>query len=518
MKSHHILYHYIALWLCVFATPFSIIAQSGTPSLSIQVRAVTELDYNTVLTIQTSAKSYTPGYYRFFYDIAFDSTFQTFLPGWKNRELPIDGKKTLYGDASYFSIDGVFPESTYYIRGKVIFTYDDFKDTSAYSKTTSATVSSWRNTIILPIQILDSTSAVVRWVPYKNIPNYRVSATHFPLLYETTCGEPWTGDTTLVPIAYRNSGKRVSRAVQDTIRGLTPNVQYRFRVVIDTIGLPSSAYPSNALSSSFGVSGFTADGRNKFSNARKFLSSFSYGSLPFSQSISYYETPWIGDTSRYFTISDSNGTGQGINLKDFASIKNVYERVLSRLDSAKKVGIPIDTAYIALEGTLGAYGRAYTGEIIAGGTECYFARVTCVFTLRRPDTRVKQFARPGNGWRSFSWDTDYRRFVFPTTTSVRDENTDFVSGTPTLQSNPNPFTDETTITYTLPSEANTKVEVFSTLGLRMAVFHTERHVAGTYTIPLQATQWASGTYLVRLTMFDAVGSIRTITHKISLLH
>jgi hypothetical protein len=181
----------------------------------------------------------------------------------------------------------------------------------------------------------------------------------------------------------------------------------------------------------------------------------------------------------------------------------------------KSLGIPIDTVYTALEGMLGFLGAI---QPFPSGVYCYFARVTCVFTLRRPDARVTQFARAGNGWRSFSWDTDYRRFVFPTTTSVSDENTGFISGTPTLQSNPNPFTDETTITYTLPSEASAKVEVFSTLGQRMAVFHIERHVAGTYTIPLQATQWASGTYLVRLTIVDSKNGIRTITHKISLLH
>jgi hypothetical protein len=235
------------------------------------------------------------------------------------------------------------------------------------------------------------------------------------------------------------------------------------------------------------------------------------------QSISYYEAPLVNDSSRYFTITDSNNTKPiSSNSVDFSTPRIPFERVLSRLDSMQKIGIPIDTAYIALDGMLG--NRLGPEPLPSGGPSCYFARVTCIFTLRRPDARALQLARPGNGWRFCLWDTDYRRFVFPTTTSVSDENATFVSGTPTLQSNPNPFTDETTITYTLSSEASAKVEVFSALGLRMAVFHIERHVAGIYTIPLQATQWASGTYLIRLTLSDALGSIRTITHKISLLH
>lgn len=458
----------------------------------------------------------------FLFDIAFDSTFQNLLPGWKNRAplLTNFSPTILYPYEKGIFIEGVYPGVTYFVRSRTEFisSASPHRDTSAYSKIIAATIPGYQNNVILPIQILDSTSVIVRWLPYKDIQHYRLSAINFSGTFETACDEWRVMDSSLVPRGYGNTGKSIW-GTRDTIRGLIPGTQYRFRVVIDTTFPTMTVIPPGLVGEWIGVAGLTAEERNTYSPARKFVVPSSLNNAPLPQSISYYESPWTTENTRYFTIKDSNNTDVTSTLiKDYSAPKILYDKMLSRIDSMRRIGIPIDTAYIALEGMLGSYGRYVIIDFPSVGPRCYFARVTCVFTLRHPDARVKQFARPGNGWRSFSWDTDYRRFVFPTATSVRDENTTFASGTPTLQSNPNPFTDETTITYTLPSEASTKVEVFSTLGLRMAVFPMERHVAGTYTIPLQATQWASGTYLVRLTMFDAIGSIRTITHKISLLH
>lgn len=474
------------------------------------------------LNVITDARSYSESF-RFFFDIAFDSTFTNMVPGWNNRELS-NVKSTLAGNAESVLLWGIIPGTTYYIRGKIGI---DPLGTSPYSKTTSATIPAYDLPALLPIKALDSTSAIVEWIPYKDIPFYRLKITSFPSSFETACNEQFINDTILVPNTYRNQGRlltavrdsaqgKLLAVSRDTVQGLTPRMLYRFHLFIDTTQQSTIGVPFQYLQPSFGAYGKEAENRNRLNSGEKFLPLGSFRSLPQPQHISYYNAPLVNDSSRYFTISDSNNINSSAYIpQNYISPRIMYEKVLARLDSMKSLGIPIDTAYTALEGMLGVYG---TIQPLPTGTECYFARVICVFTLRRPDTRVTQFARPGNGWRSFSWDTDYRRFIFPTTTSVRDENTAFVSGTPTLQSNPNPFTDETTITYTLPSEASTKVEVFSTLGQRMAVFSMERHVAGTYTIPLQATQWASGTYLIRLTLSDALGGIRTITHKISLLH
>lgn len=482
---------------------------------------------NKEIIVTTNADSYSSPEYHFFFDIAFDSTFTDIVPGWNNYELPNIGK-TIIGNAANFRLGLAIPRKTYYIRGKIVFSIPpNTFIVSSYSRTTSATIPVYDAPALLPIKTIDSTTAIVEWIPYRNISFYRLKITSFPSSFETACNEELINDTALVPNAYRNQGRLLTAArdsakrkllpfSRDTVRGLTPKTLYRFNLLIDTTQQSKEGVPEFFLRVSFGRDGHDAENRNALFPAEKFLPLGLYRSLPQPQHISYYEAPLVNDSSRYFTISDSNNINSpGYNPQNYITPRIIYEKVLSRLDSMKSLGIPIDTAYTALEGMLGFLGAI---QPFPSGVYCYFARVTCVFTLRRPDTRVMQFARPGNGWRSFSWDTDYRRFIFPTTTSVHDENTGFVSGTPTLQSNPNPFTDETTITYTLPSEASAKVEVFSTLGLRMAVFPMERHVAGTYTIPLQATQWASGTYLVRLTMFDAVGSIRTITHKISLLH
>lgn len=532
MKSSSILLRLVLRWLfSVLLLIVVIIPLKGQVSQQIAPPNVTAnlyLDSNE-LYIRTNVDFYLDQS-RFYFDIALDSTFTNILPGWNNREISRINNPFI-GNASSFSLFNSVPGTTYYIRGKVVLNMPSSTiEISPYSKTTSATIPiRFPAPILLPIKALDSTSAIVDWIPYKNFSFYRLNVTSLPASFETACDEQKIKDTTLVPSAYRNIGKLLTAAVDsrqgnllsvssDTVRGLSPGILYRFQLLLDTTQQSVVGFDRVYLVSEMvGNTGFTAEERNYLNRRRKFLPFGTYRSLPMPQSISYYEAPLANDSTRYFTISDSNNTkSTSRNIIDFSTPRIPFERILSRLDSMKKIGIPIDTAYIALDGMLGyRYGPE---PFPSPDPSCYFARVTCVFTLRHPDARVKQFARPGNGWRYCLWDTDYRRFIFPTATSVRDENTTFASDTPTLQSNPNPFTDETTITFTLPSEASTKVEVFSTLGLRMAVFPMERHVAGTYTIPLQATQWASGTYLVRLTMFDAIGSIRTITHKISLLH
>ena len=69
---------------------------------------------------------------------------------------------------------------------------------------------------------------------------------------------------------------------------------------------------------------------------------------------------------------------------------------------------------------------------------------------------------------------------------------------------PNPFNSETILSYTLPTASDIRLEVFTLNGQRVAVLHEGFQVAGYHTISMDASAWASGVYLYRLTTLKAV--------------
>ena len=64
---------------------------------------------------------------------------------------------------------------------------------------------------------------------------------------------------------------------------------------------------------------------------------------------------------------------------------------------------------------------------------------------------------------------------------------------------PNPFNSETVLSYTLPTASDIRLEVFTLNGQRVAVLHEGLQAAGYHTIAMDASDWASGVYLYRLT-------------------
>jgi hypothetical protein len=74
-----------------------------------------------------------------------------------------------------------------------------------------------------------------------------------------------------------------------------------------------------------------------------------------------------------------------------------------------------------------------------------------------------------------------------------------VARTLTLHPNfPDPFSESTTISYTLPEPIHVTLEVFDLLGRRLALLVDGEQEAGTYTSDFSANGLAAGMYLLRL--------------------
>lgn len=81
-----------------------------------------------------------------------------------------------------------------------------------------------------------------------------------------------------------------------------------------------------------------------------------------------------------------------------------------------------------------------------------------------------------------------------------------------FQNYPNPFNPTTTVRFALPEPSEVQLEVYSILGQRIAVLSAGLKPAGYHSLQLDASRWASGTYVYRLRAGD-----RVFTKKLLLL-
>jgi len=79
------------------------------------------------------------------------------------------------------------------------------------------------------------------------------------------------------------------------------------------------------------------------------------------------------------------------------------------------------------------------------------------------------------------------------------------------QNYPNPFNPSTTISYDLPKQASVRLEVYNTIGSRIAVLENATLEAGTHNITFDASRFSSGVYLYRLTANGTTIDTRTMT-------
>lgn len=81
------------------------------------------------------------------------------------------------------------------------------------------------------------------------------------------------------------------------------------------------------------------------------------------------------------------------------------------------------------------------------------------------------------------------------------------------QNFPNPFNPATVIRFTIPEDARVRLEVFNTVGQRVAVVMDEVRNAGTYSAEFEASGIASGVYLYKLSAGSHVSIRKMVVMK-----
>jgi hypothetical protein len=97
--------------------------------------------------------------------------------------------------------------------------------------------------------------------------------------------------------------------------------------------------------------------------------------------------------------------------------------------------------------------------------------------------------------------------------SVENPRSPVISNYELLQNHPNPFNPSTHIRFALPEESHVKLEIYNTLGERIATLVDEPRPTGYYTEQFDAAGLASGLYFYRLAAGDFVETKKLILLK-----
>ena len=87
----------------------------------------------------------------------------------------------------------------------------------------------------------------------------------------------------------------------------------------------------------------------------------------------------------------------------------------------------------------------------------------------------------------------------PVITSVKNENNNLPSEYSLEQNYPNPFNPSTTITFTIPNQANVKLSVYNAIGEEVAELLNDNISAGSHQVTFDASNLSSGLYFYRIT-------------------
>ncbi|KAA3658465.1 MAG: T9SS C-terminal target domain-containing protein [Calditrichaeota bacterium] len=146
---------------------------------------------------------------------------------------------------------------------------------------------------------------------------------------------------------------------------------------------------------------------------------------------------------------------------------------------------------------------------VSGGSK-NGSQISAVFDASTLFNVDPMFADPDNGDFSLASDSPVltlahdggalgdRNWAPKTGTAVQDETPAIPTGFTLEQNYPNPFNPETTIRYSLPHNAQVKLQIFNILGRQVATLVDAQQSAGTHTLIWNATNVASGVYFYRL--------------------
>jgi hypothetical protein len=113
--------------------------------------------------------------------------------------------------------------------------------------------------------------------------------------------------------------------------------------------------------------------------------------------------------------------------------------------------------------------------------------------------------------RNAQWDAGWANYDPQNTnylTAVKEESFGVPSAFSLEQNYPNPFNPSTTIRFSLPKNSDVTLKIFNVIGQEVATLVNENLIAGAYTAEFNAANFASGSYVYRLSANGVVVETR----------
>jgi hypothetical protein len=131
---------------------------------------------------------------------------------------------------------------------------------------------------------------------------------------------------------------------------------------------------------------------------------------------------------------------------------------------------------------------------LAGGNKIFFASYWTLFVNTTPSYNWLGYEKESSVYQTLSW------FGIPVTpVSVERENNAIPEKYSLSQNYPNPFNPSTTIKFSVPEQSNVVLKIYDVLGSEVANLVNETLDAGNYTVNFDASQFASGMYIYKIT-------------------
>jgi hypothetical protein len=113
----------------------------------------------------------------------------------------------------------------------------------------------------------------------------------------------------------------------------------------------------------------------------------------------------------------------------------------------------------------------------------------------------------GNGY--FFWEDSFSIYI----TDIDNEKQNPPKKFALMQNYPNPFNNSTVINYQLPKTSEVELSIYNLLGQKVKTLVSEKQPAGNYNVEWDATGFASGIYLNRISTDDFVETKKLVLLK-----
>ena len=116
------------------------------------------------------------------------------------------------------------------------------------------------------------------------------------------------------------------------------------------------------------------------------------------------------------------------------------------------------------------------------------------------------FSDPGYAWGVSVASQAFQFFMWSGVVGVEQENNLLPDAYSLSQNYPNPFNPSTIIKFSVPKQSNVVLKVYDILGSEVAVLVNKEVRAGNYTVDFDASEFASGVYIVHFFSRGSVSS------------